>query len=95
MITEKDISSVVIYGRGKGRKLAYVCLVYCYNEDKDFRFSDVRYDYAYELGCVQYALLRLAEMIDDPINFEDSRVRSFYRTARSFHELDSPDCWKV
>ena len=95
MITEKDISSVVIYGRGKGRKLAYSCLVYCYDDDKNFRFSGVRYEYAYELGCVRSALLQLEEIIDEPICFEDSRVFSFYRTARNFRELDSPERWKV
>ena len=95
MIRNENIRKVVVYGRGKGSQYAYVCLVYCRHSSVEFSFSDTCFGMPCGPRVAKTALQELNGLIDSPIYYEDARVVPFYRTARTFKELNRPEDWRI
>lgn len=95
MIRNENIRKIVVYGRGKGDQYSYVCFVYCRHSSVEFSFSDTCFGTPYESRAAKTALQELNGLLDSPICYEDARVVSFYRSARTFKELNRPEDWRI
>ena len=92
MIKSKNIRKIVVYGRGMADTISFRCFVYQGFGDVDFSFYDIhRAQSPSSEEATRLALNFLKVFTDEYIGADDSRVVSFYRTARKSSELSLPE----